>query len=120
VFSSGVTLALRGAEAIADRLGPALASGAEAAPDLLQQHDAGMERAYRTFAALIDRFYHTNFAETMFLGDTADQPMRTGVMSVLAGDVWRTGNPFQDMLLAARRTDNRVRSAPTVKGSDEV
>jgi len=110
VFSSGVTLALRGSEAIADLVGQALHDGTEAAPDLLHEHDAGMERAYRTFAALIDRFYNTNFAETIFLGDTKDQPMRRGVMSVLAGDVWRTGNPFQDMLLAARRTDNRVRA----------
>jgi hypothetical protein len=110
VFSSGVTLALRGAEAVADRLAPALANGTEAAPDLLQQHDAGMDRAYRTFAALIDRFYHSNFAERMFLGDTSDQPMRRGVMSVLAGDVWRTGNPFQDMLLAARRNEHHLRA----------
>ncbi len=109
VFSSGVALAQRGAEAVADRLSPALAEGTEARPDLLADHDAGMDRAYRTFAAMIERFYHTNFAETMFLSPTDDQPMRRGVMSVLAGDVWRTGNEFQDMLLAARRTDNRVR-----------
>lgn len=119
VFSSGVTLALRSAEAVADRLGPALANGTEAAPDLLQTHVASMDRAYRTFAALIDRFYNTTFAETMFLSDTADQPMRRGVMSVLAGDVWRTGNPFQDMLLAAKRTDNRAR-ARNGQGSDET
>ena len=108
VFSSGVTLALRGAEAVADIVGPALANGTEAAPDLLREHDAAMDRAARTFAALIDRFYHTNFAETMFLGDSTDQPLRRGIMSVLAGDVWRTGNPFQDMLLAAKRKDNRA------------
>ncbi len=116
VFSSGVTLALRGAEAIADLVGAALATGTEAAPDLLRQHDAGMDRAYRTFAALIDRFYNTNFGETMFLSDSKDQPLRRGIMSVLAGDVWRAGNPFQDMLLAARRTDNRVRSS---QGNDD-
>jgi hypothetical protein len=69
-----------------------------------------MERAYRTFAALIDRFYHTTFAEAVFLGGSTDESMKRGIMSVLAGDVWREGNPFQDMLLAARRSDNRVRS----------
>lgn len=106
VFSSGVTLALRGAEAVADRVAPALAAGTENDPHLLRDHDAGMDRAYRTFAALIDRFYHTNFAERMFLSPTDDQPLRRGVMSVLAGDVWREGNPFQDMLLAAKRKDN--------------
>ncbi len=111
VFSSGVTLALRGGESVADRLAPALVAGREAAPDLLGEHDTAMDRAFRTFAGLIDRFYNTNFAETMFLGETLDVQMRRGVLSVLAGDVWRTGNPFQDMLLAARREGNRVRSA---------
>jgi flavin-dependent dehydrogenase len=110
VFSSGVTLAMRGAEVIADTLSPALTNGTEAAPDLLRHHDASMERAYRTFAALIDRFYHTTFAEAVFLGGSTDESMKRGIMSVLAGDVWREGNPFQDMLLAARRSDNRVRS----------
>lgn len=105
VFSSGVTLALRGAESIADRVGAALQDGTEAAPDLLREHDAAMDRANRTFAGLIDRFYNSHFAETMFLGQSDDQPLRRGIMSVLAGDVWRTGNPFQDMLLAARRGD---------------
>ena len=29
--------------------------------------------------------------------------IRQGIVSVLAGDVWRADNPFQDMLLNARR-----------------
>jgi flavin-dependent dehydrogenase len=119
VFSSGVTLALRGGEAVADRLSPALGSGREAEPGLLSEHDATMDRAFRTFAGLIDRFYNTNFAEAMFLGNTTNEPMRPGVMSVLAGDVWRTGNPFQEMLLNARRKDNRVRSAEPAGNEDE-
>jgi len=103
VFSSGVTLALRGAESLADRLGPALQAGEEAAPGLLDEHAAGMDRAYRTFGALIGRFYNSRFAESVFLGDAAGMPMRSGVMSVLAGDVWRGDNAFQELLLAARR-----------------
>jgi flavin-dependent dehydrogenase len=104
VFSSGVTLALRGAERVADLLGPALDAGTEAAPDLLTENDQQMDRAFRTFSGLIDRFYNNpNFAQSLFLGDTQDQPIRAGVMSVLAGDVWRTGNEFQEMLLSARR-----------------
>ncbi|HEX5052945.1 MAG TPA: NAD(P)/FAD-dependent oxidoreductase [Planctomycetota bacterium] len=116
VFSSGVTLALRGAEAIADLVAQALADGTEASPTLLDGHNAGMDRAYRTFAGLIDRFYHTNLADSLFLGDTVDEPMRRGVMSVLAGDVWRTGNSFQEMLLAARRTGNRLRAKDPANG----
>jgi flavin-dependent dehydrogenase len=102
VFSSGVTLALRGAERVADALGPALEAGTEAAPNLQAGQQAYMDRAYRTFAALIDRFYNTRFATTVFLSQAEGLPMYRGVVSVLAGDVWRVDNPFQEMLLAAR------------------
>jgi hypothetical protein len=94
---------MRGAEDLADLLLPALESGAEAAPDLAAPQHARMERAYQTFTALIDRFYNTRFAEAMFLTDPAGLPLRQGVMSVLAGDVWRHDNPFQELLLQARR-----------------
>ena len=98
-----MTLALRGAESLADLLGPALDVGEEGAPDLLLGHGESMERAYRTFAALIDRFYNSRFATAVFLGDAEGMPMYRGVLSVLAGDVWRTGNPFQEQLLNARQ-----------------
>jgi flavin-dependent dehydrogenase len=111
VFSSGVMLAMQGAEALADQLGPALEQGREAAPDLMQSPCARMDRAYRTFEALIDRFYNTRFAETVFLGDTEDRPMRQGVLSVLAGDVFRKDNPFQELLLRARPAGHGVGSA---------
>ncbi len=103
VFSSGVTLAMRGAESLADDLAPALDDGREAAPDLLARHHLRMDRAYRTFAALIHRFYNSRFAQTMFLRAPMDAKLRAGVMSVLAGDVWRHDNPFQELLLRARR-----------------
>jgi flavin-dependent dehydrogenase len=103
VFSSGVTLALRAAESLADTLAPALREGREGEPTLLDEHRESMERAYRTFAGLIDRFYNTKIVQGLFLAEVEDMPGRAGVMSVLAGDVWRHDNPFQDMLLNARR-----------------
>lgn len=109
VFSSGVTLALLSAEQLAARLGPALAAGAEADPELAAPGAAYMERGYTTFGALIDRFYNSRFADTVFLTDSQDSPTRRGVVSLLAGDAWRDDNPFQDMLLRARR-----RPAPAV------
>jgi flavin-dependent dehydrogenase len=105
VFSSGVTLALRGAEGLADVLATALDEGTEAAPDLLAQHVAAQQRALNTFAALIGRFYDGHFLRSLFLGESLGFELRRGVLSVLAGDVWRQGNPFQDLLLAARRTE---------------
>jgi flavin-dependent dehydrogenase len=110
VFSSGVTLALRAAESVADRVGPALAQGREAEPELLAEHVQSMDRAYRTFAGLIDRFYNTQIAQTLFLGKVEGMPGRSGVMSVLAGDVWRSDNPFQEMLLGAKRRPAQARS----------
>lgn len=103
VFSSGVTLALRAAESLADRLIAAFRDGTDGDPELLDEHAASMDRAYRTFAGLIDRFYNTKIVQGLFLADVDDVPGRAGVMSVLAGDVWRHDNPFQDMLLNAKR-----------------
>ena len=121
VFSSGVTLAMRDAEGIADLVGPALREGREGDPTLLAQHQTGMERAVRTFAGLIDRFYNSHFAETVFLGPPSDDmQMRRGIMSVLAGDVWRTGNPFQDMLLSARRHERRASASSPITPSHEA
>jgi flavin-dependent dehydrogenase len=111
LFSSGVTLAMQGAEALADRLGPALEEGREAAPDLMALPCAHMDRGFRTFEALIDRFYNTRFATTVFLGDTEDRPMRQGVISVLAGDVFRQDNSFQELLLRAGPARHGVGSA---------
>jgi len=109
VFSSGVTLALRGAADLVDVLTPALRDGREADATLLDEYHVSMQRAYATFAGLVERFYNTRFAESYFLGGDLGDDLRRGVMSVLAGDVWRYDNTFQDMLLSARRR----RSAPT-------
>ncbi len=103
VFSSGVTLALLGAEQLADRLGPALARGQEAEEGLMTPVSETMEHAYACFARFIQRFYHTNLVSNLFFNPSPPARMRAGVISVLAGDVWRDDNPFQDMLLAARR-----------------
>jgi flavin-dependent dehydrogenase len=113
VFSSGVTLAMRGAADLVDVLTPALREQREHDPALLGAYHESMDRAYRTFAGLVERFYNTRFAESYFLGSDLGEDLRRGVMSVLAGDVWRHDNPFQDMLLSARRR----RSAPTANGA---
>jgi flavin-dependent dehydrogenase len=113
VFSSGVTLAMRGAADLVDVLAPALRDRREDEADLLSDYHASMQRAYATFAGLVERFYNTRFAESYFLGGDLGEDLRRGVMSVLAGDVWRDDNPFQDMLLSARRR----RSVATPDGS---
>jgi flavin-dependent dehydrogenase len=99
VFSSGVSLAMLGAESIADLVSAALREGREAAPDLLAAHAARMEIGYRSFAALIHRFYHSGLVPKLFFADTEGQPLRPAITSVLGGDLWRDDNTFQQMLL---------------------
>lgn len=109
VFSSGVSLALEGGRRLAAALLPALAEGREGAPDLLDPHHADLERGYETLYRVIHRFYHTRFVENLIFGTEGgtdgDEPLRPGIVSVLAGDVWRRDNPFQEMLLGRRRRE---------------
>ena len=103
VFSSGVSLAIVGAFQLVERLLPALATGSEGAADLLDPVHARMAPAYDTFASLVYRFYNTRFIETFLFNAPEQSPLRPGVVSVLAGDVMRDDNPFQQMLLNGRR-----------------
>lgn len=103
VFSSGVSLALAGAERAAVLISPALKEGRESDPDLMKPMSVAMQEAYSAFAALIRRFYHTNLVTNVFFGAPEEAELRQGIVSVLAGDVWRTDNPFQNMLTRSRR-----------------
>ena len=108
VFSSGVSLALYRGLAVAEQLGPALDSGREADPDLMQPMEQAMKRGYDTFAALVYRFYNTKFVENLIFNAPPEGGLRAGVISVLAGDVFREDNAFQDMLLRSRRHSFRT------------
>jgi len=103
VFSSGVSLAILRAVEVAQRLVPALEAGREGEPDLMAPMESATKRAYETFASLVYRFYNTNFIDNMIFGAPDEGRFRAGVISVLAGDVFRDDNPFQDMLLRSRR-----------------
>lgn len=104
VFSSGVSLGLTAAVSLVELLAPALREGREGEPELLAPWRAHMDRAYRTFAQLIWRFYHTHMVQNLFFGpQPLDHPMRRGIVTVLAGEVWREDNPFQDALLKPAR-----------------
>jgi flavin-dependent dehydrogenase len=111
VFSSGVSLAILRAAAVARRLVPALSAGCEAEPDLMTSVEASMTRAYDTFASLVHRFYNTRFVDHIIFGAPPNGAHRSGVISVLSGDVFREDNPFQDMLLKSRRQRVRSREA---------
>ncbi len=102
VFSSGVTLAMVGASLVTDTLTRALADECEDAPELMSDVSSDMQRAYQCFTSLIHRFYHRKIVHNLFFSPDPDPLMRRGLISLLAGDVWRTDNPFHDLLLRAR------------------
>jgi len=103
VFSSGVSLALVGARHLAQTLSPALAAGQESAPELMQSHHAWMDSGIDVFAAMIDRFYNTKFIENVLFGPQGWGEVARQIVSVLAGDVWRTDSGFARSLVEGRR-----------------
>jgi flavin-dependent dehydrogenase len=103
VFSSGVALALHGAERMADTLTLALAAGSEADPELMAPVAAHMDRAYDCVGSLIHSFYHTRIVDNLFFAPRPVPELRAGLISLLAGDLWRDDNRFRDMLAASKR-----------------
>jgi hypothetical protein len=69
---------------------------------------ATMQIAYDSFEQLIRRFYHTRLVSHLFFARTPDPQLRRGLISMLAGDVWRDDNPFQDMLRGSRVQPQRI------------
>jgi flavin-dependent dehydrogenase len=103
VFSSGVSLAMLGGELAAERLVVALADRSEGNDDLMKPVQDRMRRAYDSFGSLIQAFYNTRLVQHFFFNDAPDPALRSGLISLLAGDVWREDNRFQESLLNGRR-----------------
>jgi flavin-dependent dehydrogenase len=116
VFSSGVSLAMLSAESVADKLSPALREGSEGRADLMAAHADRMEVGYRSFAALICRFYDHAIVRNMFFAETTGEPYRPGLITVLGGDLWREDNPFQDILLRSDAAASAL--GPARSGAD--
>lgn len=103
VFSSGVSLAMLGGERFADVLTRALREGREADPELTRPVSEHMAVAYTAFGSLVGAFYHTKIVEHIFFARDPVPAMVQGLISTLAGDVWRDDNEFQRMLLSSKR-----------------
>lgn len=103
VFSSGVSLAMLGGERFADVLVSALREGREADPELTKPVSEHMAVAYTAFGSLVGAFYQTKIVEHIFFAKQQDPAIRQGLISVLAGDVWRDDNAFLKMLFASKR-----------------
>jgi flavin-dependent dehydrogenase len=103
VFSSGISLAMQGAELVADTLAPALERGEEGREDLMNPVRARMREAYVVFGSLIKSFYSTNLVKHFFFHPDPDPELRAGLTSILAGDVFRDDNRFQKSITKGRR-----------------
>ena len=103
VFSSGVSLAMLGGERFADVLAPALRENREADPELTRPVSEHMAVAYTAFGSLVGAFYQTNIVQHIFFAKDPAPEIRKGLISTLAGDVWRDDNEFQRMLLNSKR-----------------
>lgn len=103
VFSSGVTVALVSGSRLAATLSPCLRSGTEGDAGIMEALAQHLDHGIDTFAALIHRFYNTRFVEHFFLDAPSGDALVPGITSILAGDVWRDDNAFQQMLLSSRR-----------------
>lgn len=111
VFSSGVALAMAGAEKAVEVLSPALTEKREREAALMEPMEAYMEHAYAVFTAVLQSFYQTNLVDNLFFYDDPDLNLRAGLISILAGDVWRDDNDFQKMILrrSAKRFQRKAR-----------
>ena len=103
VFSSGVSLAMLGGERFADVLVVALREHREDDPELTRPISDHMAVAYTAFGSLVGAFYQTRIIENIFFASQPDPAIRQGLISTLAGDVWRDDNEFQKMLLSSKR-----------------
>lgn len=114
VFSSGVSLGMVGGAHLVDQLVPALREGREHGAALMDAHATHVGHAYNVFATLINSFYHTSLLHGLFFAPEQDAMLRKGLTSVLAGDVWRSDNPFQEKLMGSLR--RRVELVPHLNG----
>jgi flavin-dependent dehydrogenase len=103
VFSTGVSLAMLGGEKFAEVLGEALRDGREADPELTKPVSEHMGVAYTALGSLVGAFYQTKIVEHIFFAKDPQESIRRGLITTLAGDVWRDDNEFQKMLLSSKR-----------------
>jgi flavin-dependent dehydrogenase len=112
VFSTGVSLAMLGGEKFAEVLGQALRDHCEDDPELTRPVSEHMGIAYTALGSLVGAFYQTKIVEHIFFAKEPQESIRRGLITTLAGDVWRDDNEFQNMLLSSKRRRFEPYEAP--------
>jgi len=110
IFSSGVFLAVTSAEAVADRLHPALEAGTEGDPALHTPDDDHYDLAFRSMQLFVERYYQHGMVNHLFFEADRNEAIKNDIAALLSGDLWRGDNEFQRMLLEGRQ--NRKPGVP--------
>lgn len=108
VFSSGVFLAVVGAQRVADRINEALLNGTEASADLLARDGREFEEGFNTMRLFIERFYRSDMVQRLFFEADRSETIKQEISALLSGDLWRRDNAFQRMLLEGRQGRKRT------------
>jgi flavin-dependent dehydrogenase len=108
VFSSGVFLALVGAERVADRVNEALANATEAQASMLAMDAQVFEEGFSTMRLFIERFYRSDMVQRLFFEADRSETIKQEISALLSGDLWRSDNAFQRMLLEGRQGRKRT------------
>ena len=103
VFSSGVSLGLCHGVWLGEALAEKIRAGHEADPSLAKPVQEKMAHGYTCIGSLVSAFYNTQMIRLLFFAERPIPLMRAGLITMLAGDVWRDDNPLQDMLLKSKR-----------------
>jgi len=104
VFSSGVFLAVKTAEAVADRLHEALMDGREGDPNLHAVGDDDYHMGFNSMHMFVDRFYHTGLVHNLFFVSERSEELKQDILGLLGGDLWTGNNHFQHQLLRSRQS----------------
>lgn len=103
VFSSGVFLAVKTAETVADRLHEALVDGREGEEGIHAVDDENYLLAFNSMRFFVERFYHAGLVHNLFFVAERSPELKEDIMGLLAGDLWTGCNDFQQKLLRSRQ-----------------
>ncbi|MGR9074235.1 MAG: NAD(P)/FAD-dependent oxidoreductase [Gammaproteobacteria bacterium] len=104
VFSSGFFFAVKSAELTADRVHRGFVEGREGDPGLHRDNDQLFDTGFRTMYLLIQRFYQSDLISNLVFEADRHERIKREVTAILAGDLWREDNLFQQGLLRGRRS----------------
>jgi flavin-dependent dehydrogenase len=102
VFSSGVFLAVKTAEMVADRLHEALLEGREGDEGIHTIDDDDYMVGFNSMRLFVERFYHAGLLHNLFFVAERNPELKDDIQGLLSGDLWTGKNDFQQKLLSGR------------------